>query len=403
MSSGFENFFDNNFVEVCFDNNFSNLNCILGSIELISSLLILVLTIIGLIKMIKYYDTFNFEISLLLIGIFQIILIDFIIITPHDFLFEIFFLIQLFIISLIIRKFIKIINDNKFRENILFIIINVINLIIFTLYILSLFEQFLGDINLYFRFSSRIFYFLITVNLFFLCRSLTKKLEKYEIKNETFDIFLRKSSLKSSIKSEHFTISFYSQELFFLIRKKQITPLYILNFICSLLQLLFILFKNYIFTDDFIKKDRKTLPQNNKGYIIYYIHLLTYFLNIMINYICFYWIIRDQYKDNSDEIKSKKNNKILDDEFIERETIRSSQEVPKDEIFSNSKNKKSLYSNSFSDEDDKDDQEKYFVKKEDENNNEIKEEQLDLNGLKRDTINSQNAINNSDTSNIQTI
>ena len=259
MSSGFDNFFDDNFVEVCFDNNFSNLNCILGSIELISSLLIIVLTIIGLIKMIKYYDKFNFEISLLLISIFQIILIDFIIITPHDFLFEIFFLMQLFIISLIIRKFIKIINDNKFRQNILFIIINIINLIIFTLYILSLFEQFLGDINLYFRFSSRIFYFLITVNLFFLCRSLTKKLEKYEITNEKFDIFLRKSSLKSSIKSEHFVISFYSQELFFLIRKKQITPLYILNFICSLLQLLFILFKNYIFTDDFIKKDRKTL------------------------------------------------------------------------------------------------------------------------------------------------
>ena len=401
MSSGFDNFFDDNFVEVCFDNNFSNLNCILGSIELISSLLIIVLTIIGLIKMIKYYDTFNFEISLLLISIFQIILIDFIIITPHDFLFEIFFLMQLFIISLIIRKFIKIINDNKFRQNILFIIINIINLVIFTLYILSLFEQFLGDINLYFRFSSRVFYFLITVNLFFLCRSLIKKLEKYEIKNETFDIFLRKSSLKSSIKSEHFVISFYSQELFFLIRKKQITPLYILNFICSLLQLLFILFKNYIFTDDFIKKDRKTLPQNNIGYLIYYFHLLTYFLNIMINYICFYWIIRDQYKEHSDEIKSKKDNKILDDEFIERETIRSSQEASKDEIFSSSKNKKSLYSNSFSDEDDN--QEKYFVKKEDEHINEIKEEQLDSSGLKRETINSQNAINNSDTSNIQNI
>ena len=406
MSSGFENFFEDNFIEVCFDNNFSNLNCILGSIELISSLLIIVLTIIGLIKMIKFYDTFNFEISLLLISIFQIILIDFIIVAPHDFLFEIFFLMQLFIISLIIRKFIKIINDNKLRANILFIIINVINLIIFTLYILSLFEQFLGDVNLYIRFSSRIFYFLITINLFFLSRSLIKKLEKYEIKNEIFDIFLRKSSLKSSIKDEHFIISYNSQELFFLIRKKQITPLYILNFACSLLQLLFILFKNYIFTDDFIKKDRKTLPQNNIGYVIYYIHFLTYFLNIEINYICFYWIIRDQYKDHSDEIKSKNNNKILDDEFIERETIRSSQEVSKDEIFSNSNKKKSICSSSFSDEDD---QQKYFVKKEDENVGGIDEieenkiEQLNINDLKRETINSQNAINNIDTSNIQNI
>ena len=194
-----------------------------------------------------------------------------------------------------------------------------------------------------------------------------------------------------------------------MIRKKQITPLYILNFACSLLQLLFILFKNYIFIDDFIKKDRKTLPQNNIGYVIYYIHFLTYFLNIEINYICFYWIIRDQYKDHSDEIKSKNNNKILDDEFIERETIRSSQEVSKDEIFSNSNKKKSICSSSFSDEDDKDDQQKYFVKKEDENVENIDEieenkiEQLNINDLKRETINSQNAINNIDTSNIQNI
>ena len=397
MPSAFENFFEDNLFKVCSDKYFSNLNCIFGSFEFVFSFVILAYTIIGLINMIKYYDKFNFEMSLLLFSIFQIILIDIIIITPHDFLYEIFFLSQLFIISLIIRKFLKIVRNNKFRGNLIFIIVNIINIIIFTLYILSLLEIFLSGIYLYIRFSSRIFYFLTTVNLAILCRSLIKKLEQYGINNESYDILLKKSISSQCNNSEHFVVSFYSNELFFMIRKKQITPLYILNLICSFIQMIFILFKNFILTEYFKKIDYK-LISTNEGYIIYYIYLLTYFLNIMINFICFYWIIRDQYKDDSERLaKGKKNNiKILDEDFIQRESIRSSLEDKKDEIFTNNKNKnkKSLYDNSFSDEDENENQENYFIK----DNNKIKEdnlEKLDESNSERKTIMSQNAINNS--------
>ena len=397
MPSAFENFFEDNLFKVCSDKYFSNLNCIFGSFEFIFSFVILAYTIIGLINMIKYYDKFNFEMSLLLFSIFQIILIDIIIITPHDFLYEIFFLSQLFIISLIIRKFLKIVRNNKFRGNLIFIIVNIINIIIFTLYILSLLEIFLSGIYLYIRFSSRIFYFLTTVNLAILCRSLIKKLEQYGINNESYDILLKKSISSQCNNSEHFVVSFYSNELFFMIRKKQITPLYILNLICSFIQMIFILFKNFILTEYFKKIDYK-LISTNEGYIIYYIYLLTYFLNIMINFICFYWIIRDQYKDDSERLaKGKKNNiKILDEDFIQRESIRSSLENKKDEIFTNNKNKnkKSLYDNSFSDEDENENQENYFIK----DKNKIKEdnlEKLDESNSERKTIMSQNAINNS--------
>ena len=61
--------------------------------------------------------------------------------------------------------------------------------------------------------------------------------------------------------------------------------------------MLFIVLKNFVFTDYFKKIDNK-LISTTEGYIIYYIQLLAYFLNIMINYICFYWIIRDQYKED---------------------------------------------------------------------------------------------------------
>ena len=401
MPSGFEHFFDDNIFEICIKNNFSNINCIFGSIEFISSFVILALTILGLIKMIKYYDKFNFEMCLLLFSIFQILLMDMIIITPHDFLFELFFVTQLFLVSLIIWKFLKIIKSNKLRENIIIFLINIINILIFIFFVLSLFELFLADIYLYIRFTSRIFYFLTTVNLAILCRALIKKLDKYETKNETFDLFLRKYNTKNSVKSEHFVFSFYSQELFFMVRKKQITPLYIVNLLCSFIQMIFIFLKSFILTDIFSKKDNK-IVSTDEGYIIYYIYLLSYFLNIMINFICFYWMIREQYNQSDIKINKKKDNKILDEDFIIRESIQSSKEVTKN-IFTeknddkNRKLKKSLYSSTFSDLDDKDNQENYFVKKDEKRFEDIKEESIEyeFDNSKNNIMLSDDAINNS--------
>ena len=401
MPSGFDHFFDDNIFEICIKNNFSNINCIFGSIEFISSFVILALTILGLIKMIKYYDKFNFEMCLLLFSIFQILLMDMIIITPHDFLFELFFVTQLFLVSLIIWKFLKIIKSNKLRENIIIFLINIINILIFIFFVLSLFELFLADIYLYIRFTSRIFYFLTTVNLAILCRALIKKLDKYETKNETFDLFLRKYNTKNSVKSEHFVFSFYSQELFFMVRKKQITPLYIVNLLCSFIQMIFIFLKSFILTDIFSKKDNK-IVSTDEGYIIYYIYLLSYFLNIMINFICFYWMIREQYNQSDIKINKKKDNKILDEDFIIRESIQSSKEVTKN-IFTeknddkNRKLKKSLYSSTFSDLDDKDNQENYFVKKDEKKFEDIKEESIEyeFDNSKNNIMLSDDSINNS--------
>ena len=416
MPSGFDNFFDNNIFEVCAKNSFPNINCIFGLVEFISSFALLILTIIGLVKMIKYYDSFNFEMGLVLISIFQILLMDMIIIAPHDFLFELFFVTQLLVISLIIRKFLQIIKFEKIRENVIFIIINVISSAIFVFFMLSLFNVFLTDIYIYIRLCTRFFYLLITVNLAFLCRTLIKKLDKYEKKHETFDLFLRKNTTRTSCaKSEHFIFSVYSQELFFLIRKKQVTPLYIVNLICSFIQMMFILLSSFVLSDIFYKKDYK-LVSTDTGYIIYYIYLLNYFLNIMVNFICFYWMIREQY--NQPDIVEQKNNanRILDEDYIIRESmqtsLQTSQELGKsillDEKEKKSLKQKSLYSNTFDDGEDRDYQENYFVKKDDISSKEIKGDNddnldnLDSNiNINRETNSSNNAINSSNYINIK--
>ena len=408
MSSPFTNFFEDNLIKKCINDNFGNINCILGSSEISLSLILLIFLSIGLKRMINYYDKINFEITLIIFSIFQIILIDTIIIIPHDFLFEIFFLIQLFLTSLIIRKFIHLTKntDSKFKENLIFIIMNIINIIIFSLFLLSLLKIFLEDIYLYTRFSSRIFYFLATINLALLCRVLIKKLDKFESANELCDLNVKKTLKSQSSLTSNLKLDFHSTEwMFFIIRKKQISPLYILNLICSFIQMIFILFKNFILTEHFKKIEYK-LISTDEGYIIYYIYLLTYFLNVSINFFCFYWLIRDQYQiNNINPGKKRKNSKlkILDDDFIERETIVTLDlnESKNDNNFifiekrKNSKEyKKSLYSYTFTDDEDKDDQEKYFVKNSESNNKDTKEENEENNNNDEKDINiSKNAIN----------
>ena len=149
------------------------------------------------------------------------------------------------------------------------------------------------------------------------------------------------------------------------------------------------------------------------GYIIYYIYLLNYFLNIMVNFICFYWMIREQY--NQPDIVEQKNNanRILDEDYIIRESmqtsLQTSQELGKsillDEKEKKSLKQKSLYSNTFDDGEDRDYQENYFVKKDDISSKEIKEDNgdnLDSNiNINRETNSSNNAINSSNYINIE--
>jgi hypothetical protein len=113
MVSPFKDFFSSNLIKICLDNKFNNLNCILGATEIVLSFVFLIFITFGLIKLLNYYDKINYETFLLLFSIIQIILLDIIIIIPHDFLFELFFFVQIFHISLTIRKFMIIIKADK--------------------------------------------------------------------------------------------------------------------------------------------------------------------------------------------------------------------------------------------------------------------------------------------------
>ena len=417
MKTAFNNFLNDNLIKICLNKNFQDLNCILGTTEIVISIVFIIIIFFGLIKLLNYYGKMNFETSLLLFSILQIILLDIIIIIPHDFLFECFFFIQLCHISLTIRQFIvleKQDKSNTFEENIFFIILNSINVIIFTLYILSLLEILLNNIYLYIQSFIRIYYFITAIILTFFCRKLIKKLKSFEKRNELYELSSKSKNSVEGIHNSNLFVSFYNNEwIFFLIRERQIIPLYILNLICSFIQMSFILSKHFILDDYFEKEQEyqyKIKSLKNEGYIIYYFYLIFCLLNILVNYFCFYWIVRDQYKEQNNEIKDLKKDKkrnVLDENFIERETVQNKEDekeigiLMEERIKDKKKFAKSIYSNTFTEVTEEDKQENYFVSekgKEKEKKLELTENSY-IEASGRGTMNSNNVINQSTSNN----
>lgn len=388
MSHEFDDFAENNLIDICLEENFKDLNCILGISEIIISIILILCTVLGFIKMIKYYGTMNFETSLLLLTIIQIILLDIIVIIAHDLLLECFFFIQIIDISLTIRKFIILTKNSKsvFLENFTFIMINIINIIIFILYILSSLGLLYSDehksniIYSIIQSSNRIFYFIISITLSYLCRCAIKKLKVFEEKNQKFELNL-KNKESTDNKSTKLMVSFNNNEwLFFTIRERQITPLYIINLICSFLHLIFILSKHYLLMN-FFERKKKIKILKSEGYFIYYFYLVICYINALINYFCYYYTVKDQYEEEaSNKHKKKKKNNLLSDDDVIRETIHNSEDekeisiILEDEKVNKKKFYKSLYSNTFTEESDKEKEDNYFKKDEEENKEEVEDE-----------------------------
>ena len=145
MTSMIIKIFENNFFEKCINkSSFLDADCIIGSSTLFFSFLILIINIFALFKLFRYYGKINFETNLFLFSILQVILIQLVIFTSYEILIECFNFIQILIITLIIRKFVILSKQSiqQFKKNALFIFLNTINIPIFILYIMFLFEKY---------------------------------------------------------------------------------------------------------------------------------------------------------------------------------------------------------------------------------------------------------------------
>lgn len=409
MTSMIINIFENNFFEKCNKNSFLNTNCIIGSSTLFFSLLILITNIFALFKLARYYGKINFETNLFLFSILQVILIQLVIITSYEILIECFNFIQILIITLIIRKFVILSKQSiqQFKKNALFIFLNTINIPIFILYIMFLFEN-----NKEKTYSliliHTLFYVLSSFILSIYSNSLVKlinKFKKYNI-NATSSKSTSNSSKETpdniNTNSNNVAImntsNYSNNEIFYTIRKKQIKPLYIINFTCSFLEfgLIFSLF--LIPYGNFEQNQFKIIPNSLLGFILFYVYIVICLFNVTVNFICFFWRIREQFKENYSKsriLKSKR--RIIDNRYIKRETINMKNEDPEqinefienDSIKNDSKKyAKSIYMSSFTDisEDKNDD---YFVKPPNHEDN-IENNEIKNNNNNDDNINFDN-------------
>ena len=303
-------------IDICID-NVKNIKCIFGSSLIIISIFLLILLIYGFIKMTIFYKHLNFENFMILGCILQCIIMIFVLFTYLNFILEIFYCFQILMISYVVQRMILIIKDIEdiiqLSNNLFFILINIFNAFIFILFQISFHLHFSHTKKRFFENIYRIYSIIINLFLLYYGIKLIKLIDNNESnKNKN----IKKKSIKhNSILS--ITIIPNCDE----IKKSQIHMLITFNVIFSILQFSFNLIKNFILINEFStdNKDMITNPISNIAIYLFYFYLLICILNIFINFITFFWCIREQYDLIFNEGESNSLYATIKNE--ERETV----------------------------------------------------------------------------------
>ena len=322
-----------NIIETCKLNSLSDLSCSYGLITLFIGFIICLIDIYAFAKMTKFYGKMNFENTVLLICAIQTSIILIGVITSNNILKCIFNYLQILTISLIIHKFNKISSDLLFKQKntILIIIINSIYLIISIGVMIFVKDgKYLFYINLFYSILLLFISFILT----YYCCIFLDLIKKYKRKCSALDYDNKKSfdinqKNDSNFINDTLGKNMIADGLFYSMKQKQLSLLYILNLLCTICEIL-----TPIICRFFIKINYETtrfgiLPKDTSGYIVHYSCFLLFFIHSMINYICFYWLIRDQYNLSSNKIDSNKvDNRmsLLDDKFIQEQTANIGEE-----------------------------------------------------------------------------
>ena len=297
--------------------------CYFGYFFLLFGIILFLLNIYAVIKMTIYYGKMNFENTILLLSSIQSLLLIIQMITSYNYFISIFLFIQILAMCLINNKFKKISEgyiDIKYTNvTKIIIVINIVYLIVF-----NIIYKFITTNHLFY---SNIVYYLLEIGTsFFLayhCRIFldyikqdTSKDKKKPPTNENVDI--NKKPPERKISDKGLIIITTGDELFYLIKKRQLTLLYLSNIICSFLEFLFEFILNFM------------NPNENSFYLVNYLYHFIFFIHNSIIFICFYWIVREQYSSNLETNiignKEEKKEKLIDNQFIKEEKINIKEE-----------------------------------------------------------------------------
>ena len=338
-----------NFIDRCSKYSLSDESCIIGIIIFVISFIPLFFNVYAFAKMTIFYKKLNFENSIILIAAIEIFILEFTLTTSFDIFLQFFFFLQIFSISWLIKKFSNLIKDIKsiFKKNILFISINIINLVIFIVYVICMIraEKNIYILNLIYK----IFYFISTCLLGYICIFMNRlilkhKLEYLENYNNLFEPYLlimdnndlidfeslnsdgtkeNSNNINSSNKNDNINENqkeyIKKGEVFYHIKKRQNKCLFIINSLCSFLELIFTIIRYFSINEDFLEDIYKIVPLTLLSEILFYFFILICFINVSAIFFSFYYYIRRQYSRNPKVYKKRLSKKLFDDAFIEEQ------------------------------------------------------------------------------------
>ena len=344
---------DWNFVYKCANISPSDKSCITGIVISVITAIPLFLNVYAFAKMTMLYKKINFENGIILISAIEIFILQFALTLSLDFLLQSFFFLQIITISLLIKKFSNLFKDMKsiFKKNIFFILLNIINLSIFILYIIFMIKSHekIYIINL----SYKIFYLISVCILSFICIFTNKvisqhKKEYIENYNNFFDpnlLNIENNELNelgsidydndvdynigSSSNSNNKDINNQDNEKakkqkgerFYHIKRKQNKCLFLINLICSIIELVFTFIRFFVLDKEFLNHKYKIIAITFRSEIIFYVYILICIINISVIFFCFYFYIRRQYSADTKVFKKHPSKQIIDDDFIEEQKM----------------------------------------------------------------------------------
>ena len=343
---------DWNFIYKCANISPSDKSCITGIVISVITVIPLFLNVYAFAKMTMFYKKINFENGIILISAIEIFILQFALTLSYDFLLQSFFFLQIITISLLIKKFSNLIKDMKsiFKKNIFFILLNIINLGFFILYIVFMIKSHekIFIINIVYK----IFYLISVCILSFICIFMNKlisqhKKEYIENYNNFFDPNVLNTenkeldelgsidfdnefgfyNLGSSSNSNNKDINNQENEKakkqkgerFYHIKRKQNICLFLINLICSIIELIFTLIRFFVLNKEFLNHKYKIIAITFRSEIIFYVYILICLINIIVIFFCFYFYIRRQYSYDTKVFKKHPSKKIIDDDFIEEQ------------------------------------------------------------------------------------
>ena len=343
---------DWNFIYKCANISPSDKSCITGIVISVITVIPLFLNVYAFAKMTMFYKKINFENGIILISAIEIFILQFALTLSYDFLLQSFFFLQIITISLLIKKFSNLIKDMKsiFKKNIFFILLNIINLGFFILYIVFMIKSHekIFIINIVYK----IFYLISVCILSFICIFMNKLISQHkkeyienynnffdpnvlntenkelnELGSIDFDNEFGYFNLGSSSNSNNKDINNQENEKakkqkgerFYHIKRKQNICLFLINLICSIIELIFTLIRFFVLNKEFLNHKYKIIAITFRSEIIFYVYILICLINIIVIFFCFYFYIRRQYSYDTKVFKKHTSKKIIDDDFIEEQ------------------------------------------------------------------------------------